>query len=690
MNNPFKSLFGSVMNKVNVVGINNKTINIISSDGVAVGFAPQIGWNPSPQAGPGQAVWLEWRSQLTTLIGREAEQKLLTDWANEPHAVSFKIIEAHGGVGKTRLAAEVTQHLLSSGHWSGGFASVVDFERAQRLAWQGNWFIVVDYPEHSPERLAKLVRAAKEGAAGAGKNKLRILLLCRASQSIRHLLQQQGVQGYTSDLLQLPELASADSLHLLNQSLHKLAPSLSNIDKVDFDAWRMQSPLHHTALFVVALALHLSTAPALPNRFLQGAVLLKELLAREQARWEKAEDGQGLTRGTLADVVAFGTLFNGLPMHAVNTSLSAAYQWQNTASSLLTKVHNALGEVWPLDASSQTYPAMAPDLLAAVMLWQWQSQPTKCGLTTDAKLLGRLVHALPQTSMNERLQRWHMQSYDQTVRLELGLPKDAPSLANLLQNAADADSGFLVALKSSFSTQSSWAGLSALAVSVSKPRTEVDASLAELTQARRAQELHNHAVDLASAGDRSAALEAAKEAVAIRRRLAKTNPAAYEPVLAGSINNLANFLSETGDRPAALEAAKEAVAMCRRLAKTNPAAYEPDLGKSINNLGGFLSETGDHPAALEAAKEAVAMCRRLAKTNPAAYEPDLATSINNLAIFLSETGDRRAALEAAKEAVALYEKANRETPAAFEREFQNAKNTLEDLLANPPAPKFDS
>ena len=73
-------------------------------------------------------------------------------------------------------------------------------------------------------------------------------------------------------------------------------------------------------------------------------------------------------------------------------------------------------------------------------------------------------------------------------------------------------------------------------------------------------DLNNHAVYLASAGDRPGALKTAQEAVDIYRRLAKTNPAAYEPDLAMSINNLANRLSETGDRPGALKAAQEAVA----------------------------------------------------------------------------------------------------------------------------------
>ena len=131
---------------------------------------------------------------------------------------------------------------------------------------------------------------------------------------------------------------------------------------------RTQSRLHTTALFVVALAIHLSGAPASSLRFLPGSQLLQAVLKREQIRWAKAEDGQGLAPCTLANVVAFATLFNGLQPDAVNTNLLDAYQWPPDT---LSKVHRALSEVWPLEVHSQTHPAMAPDLLAAEFLWQW-------------------------------------------------------------------------------------------------------------------------------------------------------------------------------------------------------------------------------------------------------------------------------------------------------------------------------
>ena len=329
-----------------------------SIDGRLLAFEPTIGWNKSPQGGELTA-WLEWRTQLTPLIGRELEHKQLRKWADERHALSFKVIQAEGGVGKTRLAAEFAQSLLDTRRWKGGFVSLATFERAERLAWQRNTIIVVDYPEHSPERLTQLIAAAKEGLHAANKNqKLRILLLCRSQEAVNDLLSQQGATSFLSNPILLGELAGKGNLNLLNQSLSKLAPNAPSVTQQEFQVWLDQSSLHKTALFVVALAIHLSSAPAPSSRFLPGAQLLQALLKREQARWAKAEQGHGLAHGTLADVVAFAALLNGLPVGAVNTKLNDAYNWPD---GYLSKVHNALGEVWPVNVPAQTYPAMAPD-----------------------------------------------------------------------------------------------------------------------------------------------------------------------------------------------------------------------------------------------------------------------------------------------------------------------------------------
>ena len=67
-----------------------------------------------------------------------------------------------------------------------------------------------------------------------------------------------------------------------------------------------------------------------------------------------------------------------------------------------------------------------------------------------------------------------------------------------------------------------------------------------------------------------------KQALAIRERLAQSNPQANEPYLAGCYNNLALLYSDT-QRLAESEAMhQQALAIYERLAQSNPQAYEPD------------------------------------------------------------------------------------------------------------------
>jgi tetratricopeptide (TPR) repeat protein len=82
-----------------------------------------------------------------------------------------------------------------------------------------------------------------------------------------------------------------------------------------------------------------------------------------------------------------------------------------------------------------------------------------------------------------------------------------------------------------------------------------------------------------------------------------------------------------GRREEALAATREAVEICRQLAQTNPQAFLPDLATTLNNLGSDLSALGLREEALAATREAVEICRQLAQANPQAFLPDLARSL---------------------------------------------------------------
>ncbi len=144
-------------------------------------------------------------------------------------------------------------------------------------------------------------------------------------------------------------------------------------------------------------------------------------------------------------------------------------------------------------------------------------------------------------------------------------------------------------------------------------------------------------------------------ALATRRDLAKANPEAYLPVVATTLNNLANLYSGTQRMKEAEEAYREALATYRDLAKANPEAYLPGVATTLNNLAVLYSATQRMKEAEEAYREALATRRDLAKANPEAYLPVVATTLNNLGLLYSATQRMKEAEETCSEAARILE-----------------------------------
>ncbi|MDR0944845.1 MAG: tetratricopeptide repeat protein, partial [Bifidobacteriaceae bacterium] len=115
--------------------------------------------------------------------------------------------------------------------------------------------------------------------------------------------------------------------------------------------------------------------------------------------------------------------------------------------------------------------------------------------------------------------------------------------------------------------------------------------------------------------------------------------------------------------------------------ETNPAAYLPDLARSLNNYANHFSEVGQRQEALDPARRAVEICEGLAETNPAAYLPGLATSSYNLALHLEETGDLEGAIERAARAAQLYDQLAENLPQRFSDNQRDAHQLLDRLKA---------
>ena len=128
-------------------------------------------------------------------------------------------------------------------------------------------------------------------------------------------------------------------------------------------------------------------------------------------------------------------------------------------------------------------------------------------------------------------------------------------------------------------------------------------------------------------------LEHARQALKIRRKLAKARPDEFEPDLATSLSNLANHLSEVGQYESGLEHAREALEIRRKLAEAKPDRFQPDLAASLSNYASHLSDVGQYESGLKYARQALEIRRKLAEARPDRFEPDLFSLACNLSIL---------------------------------------------------------
>ena len=107
--------------------------------------------------------------------------------------------------------------------------------------------------------------------------------------------------------------------------------------------------------------------------------------------------------------------------------------------------------------------------------------------------------------------------------------------------------------------------------------------------------------------------------------------------IATILHNLANLYSRTQRFKESEQYISEALEIYRRLAKENPAAYEPDVAKILNNLAALYYYTQRFKKSEQYYIEALEIYRRLAKENPTMYEQ----YINRITEELQKLNDER-------------------------------------------------
>lgn len=188
-------------------------------------------------------------------------------------------------------------------------------------------------------------------------------------------------------------------------------------------------------------------------------------------------------------------------------------------------------------------------------------------------------------------------------------------------------------------------------------------------EAEYAKALVNLTVALEACERWDEALQAAREAVGIRRRLSESDPGTHEADLAQAVSNLAALQFRRGEADEAIAVAQEVVRSYERLSADDPDEHANALAVANANLGMMLSESGRPDDAHNYTQPAVAIFRSLAQENRAAFSPHLANSLSNLAVQLSQLGRVQEGLAVADEAFHVYQHLVDVNPPAYEPGF---------------------
>ena len=631
--------------------------------------------------------------------------------------VSVAVLTGAGGVGKTRMAAQLCHDLEVLG-WYTGFAPAKSAMKNDELTYLAELttelLIVVDYAEESrQEQLVALLRALR-----GRRSPTRIVLTARGIDSwwedfcedlesdgtqlgqvlVKQLeprpdpvlLYRQAVRGFSKVIngvnppeVAIPEHAGDTALDIVLQAWLAVV-----------DNGGMQDPQPERSVEKGARSARASNPNARDS-------LYDRVLRLEFKRWRAFPELQDISLKHLRRIAAT------LSLHApdagqVDDVLSRLPEWRG--EHLRRSKFAELLSTTLLRYAGDGGVSLRPDPVAEhLILSVFGDEPEQL----DAVLPGEPLE-VPGISEPD--------ASEATVTRAIMLRQQAQNLSQVITRAASQDQESATALAQHILKVCPHLWSSALEVALAQggpfvdalenliesgtelPFEEIEVSIplghsalrgvalaatqrmeapSERDPVERAHYLHNLANRLSDVGCSGEALEVAQEAVALYRDLAQ----AYTPNLAASLGSLAYILADVGCSGEALEAAQEAVGLYRALVQGSPVAYTPGLALSLNNLANILSGVGRSGEAVEVAQEAVGLYQELVQGAPAVYTSDQAALLNNLANILSDMGRLDEALEVIQEAVRLRRALVQGSPAAYTSDLALSLVNLANILS---------
>jgi hypothetical protein len=643
-----------------------------------------------------------------------AHRGLLQDlvaWCHNGEAYAACVLGGGGGAGKTRLGVELCSRVAKARWLAGLLTAAADREELEALVRVPTCrLVVVDYAETRIETIASLLPLLR--AHASKEHPVRVLLLVRAAprrgdgdwtDALRgqgEALEVLADEMYTRVLPDEP-FGTDERSRLFAAVVAALAPRLGT-GKLPDPPEGLAGPLFCSPLLVAASAyLSLVDPDTWPST---QAELLEDLIRHEDKYWSTTGPNVPRDPELRRRVVALATLTGAksqdeaakllalVPNLGPNASRERCYELAAWAHSLYPGPAywnpvepDVLGE----HLVASTYEAQ-PGVLAGVL-----GDRSGPNLVRPLQVYARLAADRPGFAeslaalVNEQLPELCRQAIVEAGQeSDVSVVVGTASLASVvlrLTIVVPPDPQRLSAVVDLFPRRPDLM-LGPLAAALTErlvvwrrrlAETNPDAYLPHL-----ATSLNNLSLRLRDVGRREEGLAAIREAVEACRALAEANPAAYLPDLARSLNNLSVHLGDARRWEEGVATSQEAMELYRALAEANPAAYFPDRAMAMNNMSVHLGKAGRSEEALAAIEEAVELRRSLAEANPAAYLPDLATSLNNLSHRLGEVGRREEGLAASQEVMELYRALAEANPAAYLPDRAMSLNNLSNNLAD--------
>lgn len=620
------------------------------------------------------------------LVGRDDVLADFWAWMQKEGLVSFRVLTAPAGMGKTRLALDLCEAAVQAG-WVAGFLlepELTRFRSLQNLStwgWSRPTLIAIDYAA-SQARLLRDWLTELADHSGQETQPLRILLLERHADPTAGWWREAFGSGswhdevvqalidppsgpYTLSPLTDPGQRRAVVTSIIERTGSLVRPPEPGVSR-DFDRRLTEISWGGEPLFLLMAGLVAARAGFGEVLTLSATDLAFRIADHEIHRIETIARSRGVPEAFLTHLAACATLHQGLSQtdaEAVIDEEKEALRYRSAGD--IPSIYEALTRTLP-DGKGSIGPVL-PDIVGeALILRTLGERSAESALAAvsraarkGSRVTATLIH-LAQDFGEDPIAQPKVLAWFERVTAEKGACLD--SLGGLLDQFP----------RSTLALREQAATLTARAVELARKQDSRELLAAAL---------HNLAVRLGDLGRREEALTAIEEAVTILRDLAVVRPDALRPSLARSLNNLAIALSALGRREEALAVIEEALAIRRDLAATRPDISRPDLSESLNNQSVLLQALGRREEALMASEEAVELDRNFAAARADVFRPKLAVSLNNLAVDLNALGRREEALTAVEEQVEILRELAAAHSDSYRPNLANALNNLSFLLS---------